>query len=118
MDHEMAFSPVNRLWQYLNKQNILYATLNEVIEEFGIEPHKIADPREFSKWDEIYYYTFDEMAQNESLLNFFGFIKDDDPTCRAKVISFYSNGNQIINFNQQIEYYKENGFINWNRQRI
>lgn len=113
MDHEMAFGQVGKLKHYLNKQTINHATLDEVIDEFGIEPHKIADPRDFSEWDEIYYYTFDEMAQNEGLLNFFGFIKDTDPTRRAKVFSYYSNGNQLVDFNQQIELYKENGCIMW-----
>ena len=114
MDNEMAFGPAGKLKQYINKQIICHATLNDVIEEFGIEPHKIADPREFSGWDEIYYYTFDEMAQNESLLNFFGFIKDDDPNYNAKITYCYLNGNQIIDFSQQIEYYKKYGVRIWN----
>ena len=99
-----------------HKKVITYtSTVETMTYEFGIAPYHL-----YSK-DYVYYcYTFEQVAQNPKIANFFGFILDDDNS-KHKAASHHdyswrggcSQPPEIYNFEKQIAIYKEYGYPNW-----
>lgn len=127
MDHETAlddtvvdtaFGPERKIDNYLNQTIMRYATYDELIDEFELKPHIIPDHRSLSSFSTIYYYTYDEIVHNNALLNFFGFVADDDRFFQAKGRNYYANiSEQVLNLEQQIEAYKQYQTPVWYRER-
>jgi len=127
MDHETAlddttvdtaFGPKYKINDYLNRAVMNHATYDELISEFELTPHMTVDYRCMSAFPAIYYYTFEEIAQNDNLLNFFGFVKDDDKFIQARGKSHYADvSGQVLNFEQQVEAYKKYHELAWYRER-
>lgn len=99
-----------------HKKVITYtSTVETMTYVFGIAPYNLR-----SKDYDYYCYTFEQVAQNPKIANFFGFILDDDNS-RHKAASQHNYSwrggcNQppeIYNFEKQIAIYKEYGYPNW-----
>lgn len=115
---DTPYGPKPKINDYLDRHPMYHATLEEVIDEFKIEPHVIREPRYSGRWQQVYYYTFDEMIKNDEIMNFFGFIRDDHPYYQARSRRYYSNNErEILNLEQQIEAYKEQGSLVWYHER-
>ena len=99
-----------------HKKVITYtSTVETMTYEFGIAPYHL-----YSK-DYVYYcYTFEQVAQNPKIANFFGFILDDDNS-KHKAASHHdyswrggcSQPPEIYNFEEQIAIYKKYGYQKW-----
>ena len=99
-----------------HKKVITYtSTVETMTYEFGIAPYHL-----YSK-DYVYYcYTFEQVAQNPKIANFFGFVLDDDDS-KHKAASHHdyswrggcNQPPEIYNFEKQIAIYKEYGYPNW-----
>ena len=99
-----------------HKKVITYtSTVETMTYEFGIAPYHL-----YSK-DYVYYcYTFEQVAQNPKIADFFGFVLDDDNS-KHKAASYPDYGwrggcNQppeIYNFEEQIAIYKKYGYQKW-----
>ena len=99
-----------------HKKVITYtSTVETMTYEFGIAPYHL-----YSK-DYVYYcYTFEQVAPNPKIADFFGFVLDDDNS-KHKAASYPDYGwrggcNQppeIYNFEEQIAIYKKYGYQKW-----
>ena len=91
------------------------STVETMTYEFGIAPYRLP-----SKYYNYYCYTFEQVAQNPKIANFFGFVLDDDDSKHKAAsrhdYSWRGGCNQppeIYNFEKQIAIYKEYGYPNW-----
>lgn len=128
MDHETAldtttidtvFGPKYKINDYLNRVIMSYATYDELISEFELAPHTVPDRRPMNSFPTVYYYTYDEIIYNDALLNFFGFVADNDKLYQARGRNFYATNisKQVLNLKQQIEAYKHYNEPVWYRER-
>ena len=93
------------------------STVETMTDEFGIAPYHL-HPKYYDY--DYYCYTFEQVAQNPKIANFFGFVLDD-VNSKHKVASHpdYSwrggcnQPPEIYNFEKQIAIYKEHGYPNW-----
>lgn len=91
------------------------STVETMTYEFGIAPYHLR-----SKYYDYYCYTFEQVAQNPKIANFFGFIQDD-VNSKHKAASHHdyswrggcNQPPEIYNFEKQIAIYKEHGYSNW-----
>ena len=92
------------------------STVETMTYEFGIAPYNLR-----SKDYDYYCYTFEQVAQNPKIANFFGFVLDDDNS-KHKAASHHdyswrggccNQPPEIYNFEKQIAIYKEHGYPNW-----
>ena len=92
------------------------STVETMTYEFGIAPYNLR-----SKDYDYYCYTFEQVAQNPKIADFFGFILDDDNSKHKAAshhnYSWQTNHNnkppEIYNFEKQIAIYKKDGYSNW-----
>lgn len=91
------------------------STVETMTYEFRIAPYHL-----HSKNYDYYCYTFEQVAQNPKIADFFGFVLDDDNS-KHKVASRHNYSwrggctqpPEIYNFEKQIAIYKEYGYPNW-----
>ena len=99
--------------EWHKKVTIYTSTVETMTDEFGIAPYP-------SKFYDYYYYTFEQVAQNPKIADFFGFVLDNDNSKHRAAshhdYSWRGGCNQppeIYNFEKQIAIYKEYGYPNW-----
>lgn len=101
--------------EWHKKVTIYTSTIETMTHEFGIAPYHLP-----SKYYDYYGYTFEQVAQNPKIANFFGFVLDDDNSKHVAAsrsdYSWWADCNQpveIYNFKKQIAIYKEYGYPSW-----
>lgn len=107
------FSNEEGIEEWRKKVTTYTSTVETMTDEFGIAPYH-------PKYYDYYCYTFEQVAQNPKIANFFGFVLDDDNS--KHVAASYPNCSwrggcsqppEIYNFEKQIAIYKEHGYPNW-----
>lgn len=101
--------------EWHKKVSIYTSTVENITYKFGIAPYHLP-----SKYYDYYCYTFEQVAQNPKIADFFGFVLDNDNS-KHKVASHpdyswrggCSQPPEIYNFEKQIAIYKECGYLNW-----
>ena len=91
------------------------STVETMTHAFEIAPYHL-----HSKNYDYYCYTFEQVALNPKIANFFGFVIDDDNS-KHKAASHHeyswwedcTQPTEIYNFEKQIAIYKEYGYPNW-----
>ena len=100
-----------------HKKVITYtSTVETMTYEFGIAPYHLS-----SKYYDYYCYTFEQVAQNPKIAEFFGFVldSDDDFTYIAASCSDYDLWRdpnltpEVYNLEEQIAIYKKHGYQKW-----
>ena len=93
------------------------STVETMTYEFGIAPYHL-HPKYYDY--DYYCYTFEQVAQNPKIANFFGFVLDDvnSKHVAASHPDYSWRGGcsqppEIYNFEKQIAIYKEYGYPNW-----
>ena len=93
------------------------STVETMTYEFGIAPYHL-HPKYYDY--DYYCYTFEQVAQNPKIAEFFGFVLDDVNSKHVAAshsdYSWRGGCNQppeIYNFEKQIAIYKEHGYPNW-----
>ena len=101
--------------EWHKKVSAYTSTVETMTDEFGIAPYHLS-----SKYYDYYCYTFEQVAQNPKIANFFGFVLDDVNSKHVAAshpdYSWRGGCNQppeIYNFEKQIAIYKEHGYPNW-----
>lgn len=102
--------------EWLNKVSVYTSTVETMTDEFGIAPYHL-----HSKNYDYYCYTFEQVAQNPKIAEFFGFVLDSDGefTYIAASCSDYdlwAKPNltpEVYNLEEQIAIYKKHGYQKW-----
>ena len=101
--------------EWRKKVSAYTSTVETMTYQFGIAPYHLS-----SKYYDYYCYTFEQVAQNPKIANFFGFVLDDVNSKHKAAshpdYSWRGGCNQppeIYNFEKQIAIYKEHGYPNW-----
>ncbi len=101
--------------EWHKKVSTYTSTVETMTNEFGIAPYHLS-----SKYYDYYCYTFEQVAQNPKIANFFGFVLDD-VNSKHKAASHHdynwrggcNQPPEIYNFEEQIAIYKKYGYPNW-----
>ena len=102
--------------EWRKKVSAYTSTVETMTYQFGIAPYHLS-----SKYYDYYCYTFEQVAQNPKIAEFFGFVldSDDDFTYIAASCSDYDLWRdpnlslEVYNLEEQIAIYKKYGYQKW-----
>ena len=102
--------------EWRKKVSAYTSTVETMTYQFGIAPYHLS-----SKYYDYYCYTFEQVAQNPKIAEFFGFVldSDDDFTYIAASCSDYDLWRdpnltpEVYNLEEQIAIYKKHGYQKW-----
>ena len=102
--------------EWRKKVTAYTSTVETMTYQFGIAPYHLS-----SKYYDYYCYTFEQVAQNPKIAEFFGFVldSDDDFTYIAASCSDYDLWRdpnlipEVYNLEEQIAIYKKYGYQKW-----